>query len=175
MKAEVQAEVEAEAMAKANAEAEAAAKVYDGAFLRQMDKLTLLNYGHMGWNDAQGVQLFGALRHAHTCGGLQNLERLYLHENHLGDFAIKSLVFLLDQGGLPKLQELFLTKNDVSSRGVRNLASAISRGRLPAIARIEMKGNPGSLGLCPVQAALEQRKVDNMVPEELEQIKRSKQ
>ena len=175
MKAEVQAEVEAEAMAKANAEAEAAAKVYDGAFLRQMDKLTLLNYGHMGWNDAQGVQLFGALRHAHTCGGLQNLERLYLHENHLGDFAIKSLVFLLDQGGLPKLQELFLTKNDVSSRGVRNLASAISRGRLPAIARIEMKGNPGSLGLCPVQAALEQRKVDNMVLEELEQIKRSKQ
>ena len=107
------------------------------------------------WDDAQGVQLCEALRHAHAHGGLRELKKLELLYNKLGDGFVTALVALLDEGGLANVERLWLQRNAISDAGMRELAAAVARGGLPKCTTLRPIGNPGSDA--PVQQALAQR------------------
>ena len=130
--------------------------IYDKAFMTEMTKATQLVYGMLGWDDAQGVQLCEALRHAHAHGGLRELKALNLYSNQLGDGFVTALVALLDEGGLANVERLDLRYNAISDAGMRELAAAVARGGLPKCTGLWLDGNPGSGA--PVQEALAQRR-----------------
>ena len=130
--------------------------IYDKAFMTEMAKATELSYALLEWDDAQGVQLCEALRHAHAHGGLRELKELVLHSNKLGDGFVTALVALLDEGGLANVEELYLGSNAISDAGMRELAAAVARGGLPKCTFLGLIGNPGSGA--PVQEAFAQRK-----------------
>ena len=118
--------------------------IYDTAFMTEMTKATTLNYAALKWDDAQGVQLCEALRHAHAHGGLRELKALDLSFNKLGDGFVTALVALLDEGGLANVEELGLGGNAISDAGMRELAAAVARGGLPKCTRLNLSYNPGS-------------------------------
>ena len=128
--------------------------IYDKAFMTEMTKATELRYS-LEWDDAQGVQLCEALRHAHAHGGLRELKTLLLHSNKLGDGFVTALVALLDEGGLANVEWLNLYDNAISDAGMRELAAAIARGGLPSCTELYLQGNPGSAA--PVEEAAKQR------------------
>ena len=130
--------------------------IYDTAFMTEMTKATGLDYPLLGWDDAQGVQLCEALRHAHAHGGLRELKTLYLSDNKLGDGFVTAFVALLDEGGLANVERLELWQNAISDAGMRELAAAVARGGLPRCTDLGLDRNPGSDA--PVQQALAQRK-----------------
>ena len=131
--------------------------IYDKAFMTEMTKATLLNYSSLKWDDAQGVQLCEALRHAHAHGGLRELKTLALGGNKLGDAFVTALVALLDEGGLANVETLWLAGNAISDAGMRELAAAVARGGLPkCTSQLYLSGNPGRGA--PVEEALAQRK-----------------
>ena len=130
--------------------------IYDTAFMTEMTKATTLIYAVLGWDDAQGVQLCEALRHAHAHGGLRELKALYLAGNKLGDGFVTALVALLDEGGLANVEALTLRYNAISDAGMRELAAAVARGGLPKCTDLDLDDNPGSDA--PVKEALAQRK-----------------
>ena len=129
--------------------------IYDKAFMTEMTKATKLSYMGLRWDDAQGVQLCEALRHAHTHGGLRELKALRLSYNKLGDGFVTAFVALLDEGGLANVETLALEGNAISDAGMRELAAAVARGGLPKCTDLGLWGNPGSDA--PVQEALAQR------------------
>ena len=130
--------------------------IYDTAFMTEMTKATELWYAELEWDDAQGVQLCEALRHAHAHGGLRELKRLVLDYNKLGDGFVTALVALLDEGGLANVETLWLAGNAISDAGMRELAAAVARGGLPKCTNLDLGRNPGSAA--PVQEAAKQRK-----------------
>ena len=130
--------------------------IYDKAFMTEMTKATELSYYGLGWDDAQGVQLCEALRHAHAHGGLRELKALELTGNKLGDGFVTAFVALLDEGGLANVETLWLAGNAISDAGMRELAAAVARGVLPKCTHLFLHGNPGSDA--PVKEALAQRK-----------------
>ena len=130
--------------------------IYDKAFMTEMTKATALVYMDLFWDDAQGVQLCEALRHAHAHGGLRELKTLYLSCNKLGDGFVTALVALLDEGSLANVETLTLSDNAISDAGMRELAAAVARGGLPKCTSIALIDNPGSDA--PVKEALAQRK-----------------
>ena len=130
--------------------------IYDKAFMTEMTKATTLDYTDLEWDDAQGVQLCEALRHAHAHGGLRELKTLGLGDNKLGDGFVTAFVALLDEGGLANVEGLDLRNNAISDAGMRELAAAVARGGLPKCTRLVLSVNPGSDA--PVQEALAQRK-----------------
>ena len=130
--------------------------IYDKAFMTEMTKATTLSYTHLGWDDAQGVQLCEALRHAHAHGGLRELKALELSYNKLGDGFVTALAALLDEGGLANVETLWLSGNAISDAGMRELAAAVARGGLPKCSDLDVGHNPGSGA--PVKEALAQRK-----------------
>ena len=129
--------------------------IYDTAFMTEMTKATGLDYRGLKWDDAQGVQLCEALRHAHAHGGLRELKALWLNSNTLGDGFVTAFVALLDEGGLANVVVLNLEHNAISDAGMRELAAAVARGGLPKCARLYLYSNPGRDA--PVQEALAQR------------------
>ena len=118
--------------------------IYDKAFMTEMTTAATLNYSGLKWDDAQGVQLCEALRHAHAHGGLRKLKALLLHYNKLGDGFVTAFVALLDEGGLANVRRLDLRNNAISDAGMRELAAAVARGGLPRCRSIGLRGNPGS-------------------------------
>lgn len=131
-------------------------RIYREAFTAEMQAVTELQNAFLGWDDAAGVALCEALKHAHEQGGLQKLKRLDLKANRLGDATVNQLVDLVNQNGLASLECLSLGSNNISDEGLRSLASAVARGGLPSCKNIELAGNPGSAAL--VQEALRQRR-----------------
>ena len=130
--------------------------IYDKAFMTEMTKATKLRYSALKWDDAQGVQLCEALRHAHAHGGLRELKELWLDGNQLGDGFVTAFVALLDEGGLANVETLHLDGNAISDAGMRELAAAVARGGLPKCTYLDLRRNPGSDA--PVLQALAQRK-----------------
>ena len=135
--------------------------IYDKAFMTEMTKATKLVYSGLQGDDAQGVQMREALRHAHAHGGLRELKKLHLASNTLGDGFVTALVALLDEGGLANVETLYLHSNAISDAGMRELAAAVARGGLPKCTKLgyfglALSNNPGSDA--PVQDALAQRK-----------------
>ena len=131
-------------------------RIYREAFTAEMQAVTELQNAFLGWDDAAGVSLCEALKHAHEQGGLQKLKLLDLKANRLGDATVNHLVDLVNQNGLADLECLSLGSNNISDEGLRSLASAVARGGLPSCRSIELAGNPGSAA--PVQEALRQRR-----------------
>ena len=80
--------------------------VYDKAFEKEMGQAVALLFANLKWSDAQGVALVGALRAAHERGGLQQLEKLDLSINQMGDETATALAALLEAGAMPKLEVL---------------------------------------------------------------------
>ena len=115
--------------------------IYDKAFMTEMTKATTLSYVGLQWDDAQGVQLCEALRHAHAHGGLRELKKLWLGQNKLGDGFVTALVALLDEGGLANVETLWLAGNAISDAGMRELAAAVARGGLPTCTYLDLIGN----------------------------------
>lgn len=134
--------------------------IYDKAFMTEMTKATRLDYEMLRWDDAQGVQLCEALRHAHAHGGLRELKELALDGNKLGDGFVTAFVALLDEGGLAGVEALSLSRNAISEQGMQALAAAIARGRLPSCTVIGLKYNPGSAA--PVEEVAKQREGMNV-------------
>ena len=130
--------------------------IYDKAFMTEMTKATELSYRGLRWDDAQGVQLCEALRHAHAHGGLWELKKLNIGNNKLGDGFVTAFVALLDEGGLANVETLDLNNNAISDAGMRELAAAVARGGLPKCTHLFLMSNPGSGA--PVKEALAQRK-----------------
>ena len=129
--------------------------VYDKAFDKEMGQAVALNFFQLEWSDAQGVALVGALRAAHERGGLQQLERLNLDTNQMGDETAAALASLLEAGAMPKLKELGLERNQIGEAGMAALASAVRGGALPSCEMIDLGDNPGSAA--PVKEAAAQR------------------
>ena len=129
--------------------------VYDKAFDKEMGQAVRLNFAALGWSDAQGVALVGALRAAHARGGLQQLEELHLNGNRMGDETATALAALLEAGAMPKLERLYLYDNQIGEAGMAALASAVRGGALPSCEEIYLGGNPGSAA--PVEEAAAQR------------------
>ena len=125
--------------------------------MTEMTKATKLDYSWLEWDDAQGVQLCEALRHAHAHGGLREVKQLVLDSNKLGDGFVTALVALLDEGGLANVEALDLRSNAISDAGMRELAAAVARGGLPKCTDLDLLlfSNPGSDS--PVEAALARR------------------
>ena len=106
--------------------------IYDKAFMTEMTKATELSYYGLQWDDAQGVQLCEALRHAHAHGGLRELKRLYLRCNKLGDGFVTAFVALLDEGGLANVvrggvlppEQCDLRRGHAGARGRRRARGA---------------------------------------------------
>ena len=130
---------------------------YDKAFETEMAQADQLYYHGMEWSDADGVALVGALRAAHERGGLQQLVRLNLFDNQMGDETAAALASLLEAGAMPKLKELGLNRNQIGEReaGMAALASAVRGGALPSCEEISLYSNPGSAA--PVKEAAAQR------------------
>ena len=120
--------------------------IYDKAFMTEMTKATALSYSGLEWDDAQGVQLCEALRHAHAHGGLRELKALWLHRNKLGDGFVTALVALLDEGGLANVETLDLRVNAISDSGMRELAAAVARGGLPRAGAVHARSARGVAG-----------------------------
>ena len=129
--------------------------VYDKAFDKEMGQALELDFQALEWSDAQGVALVGALRAAHERGGLQQLEKLHLGSNQMGDETAAALASLLEAGAMPKLKTLFLGSNQIGEAGMAALASAIRGGALPSCKMIGLRNNPGSAA--PVKEAAAQR------------------
>ena len=129
--------------------------VYDKAFDKEMGQAVQLDFRGLQWSDAQGVALVGALRAAHERGGLQQLEKLWLRSNRMGDETAAALASLLEAGAMPKLTGLFLGSNQIGEAGMAALASAVRGGALPSCKEIGLGGNPGSAA--PVEEAAAQR------------------
>ena len=68
---------------------------YDKAFETEMEQADKLFYPGLKWSDAEGFALVGALRAAHERGGLQQLKKLYLSGNQMGDETAAALASLL--------------------------------------------------------------------------------
>ena len=128
------------------------AKIYGWAFAAEMAAVVALEYGVLGWDDAQMLTLCEALRAAHADGGLRKLETLRLDGNQMGDGAAAALAALLEEGAMPNLKELSLANNQIGDHGVAALASALRGGALPACTDIALLSNPGSDA--PVKEAL---------------------
>ena len=129
--------------------------VYDKAFAKEMGQAVWLSFADLKWSDAQGVALVGALRAAHARGGLQQLEKLFLNGNQMGDETAAALAALLEAGAMPKLKKLYLHGNQIGEAGMAALASAVRGGALPSCAVFSLDGNPGSAA--PVEEAAAQR------------------
>eukprot|EP00964_Phaeocystis_antarctica_P073959 scaffold45428_cov67-Phaeocystis_antarctica.AAC.1 len=127
-------------------------KIYGWAFAAEMAGAVALYYADLGWDDAQVLALFAALRAAHAGGGLRKLETLNLGGKNMSDGALAALVALLEEGAMPNLKLLLLHKNQISDAGVAALASALRGGTLPSCTKIGLGGNPG--GEAPVEEAL---------------------
>ena len=129
--------------------------VYDKAFDKEMGQAVRLDFELLRWSDAEGVALVGALRAAHERGGLQQLEKLFLNDNQMGDETAAALALLLEAGAMPKLELLNLPRNQIGEAGMAALASAVRGGALPSCKTIVLRGNPGSAA--PVKEAAAQR------------------
>jgi len=126
--------------------------IYGKAFAKEMAAVVALNYGGLGWDDAQVLMVCEALRAAHAGGGLRKVEFLNLNSNRMGDGAAAALAALLEEGAMPNLKDLKLYGNQISNDGVAALASALRGGALPSCTRIDLRDNPGSEA--PVKRAL---------------------
>ena len=73
--------------------------MYADVFIADVGQVDTLDYSSLGWDNAAGLEMCGALRYAHTHGGLRNLKALSLFNNNLGDEFIVALVALIDEGG----------------------------------------------------------------------------
>jgi hypothetical protein len=129
--------------------------MYKRAFVSGMARVSSLDYGELGWDDAGGAALCDALRYAHAKGGLQQLHALWLNGNKLGDLTMVNLASLLDEGALSTVKRLYLTDNAITDVGMHALAGALARGGLAACTDIFLKQNLGNEGI--VQEALAQR------------------
>ena len=112
-------------------------------------------YALLKWDDVQMLFLSGALRAAHTGGGLRKVETLSLYDNKMGDRGIAALAALLEEGAVPKLERLYLHSNQISEAGVAALASALRGGALPSCTTIYLHSNQISdAGVAALASAL---------------------
>ena len=118
--------------------------IYGKAFAAEVEAVVTLDYGDLGWDDAQVRTVCEALRAAHAGGGLRKVETLNLYGNQMGDGAAAALVALVEEGAMPNLEKLDLRNNQIADDGVAALASALRGGALPACTEIQLFDNPGS-------------------------------
>ena len=98
-------------------------------------------YALLKWDDVQMLFLSGALRAAHTGGGLRKVDTLSLYDNKMGDRGIAALATLLEEGAVPKLERLYLHSNQISEAGVAALASALRGGAMPSCKELHLFNN----------------------------------
>ena len=75
-------------------------RLYEAAFEEQFGKATELDYGSLGWGDAEAAQLAEVL----ASGAAPRLEKLYLQRNKIGDEGCKALAAALKEGAAPSLK-----------------------------------------------------------------------
>ena len=100
---------------------------YELGFL-QMRTLGELRFSGLGWGDAQAETLAAALAYAIAHGGGSvALERLMLHDNHIGDRGAAALARVLAEGKerLPALREVTLDGNCIGAAGARAVCEAL--------------------------------------------------
>ena len=74
--------------------------MYEAAFKEQFGKATVLDYGGLGWGDAEAAQLAEVL----ASGAAPRLEELNLSYNKIGDEGCKALAAALKEGAAPSLK-----------------------------------------------------------------------
>ena len=75
-------------------------RLYEAAFEEQFGKATELNYGGLGWGDAEAAQLAEVL----ASGAAPRLKTLHLPANEIGDEGCKVLAAALKEGAAPSLK-----------------------------------------------------------------------
>ena len=105
-------------------------RLYEAAFKERFGKATVLDYGMLGWGDADAAQLAEVL----ASGAAPRLERLQLFGNKIGDEGCKALAAALGkEGAAPRLKELYLNRNKINDEGCKALAAALKEGAAPSL------------------------------------------
>jgi hypothetical protein len=79
--------------------------LYKAAYTKRFATATKLDYGSLGWGDAEVISLSKVLE----SGAIPNLEQLWLNWNQIGDVGMQALAGAVSNGALPKLNILFIT------------------------------------------------------------------
>ncbi|EOD17978.1 hypothetical protein EMIHUDRAFT_349784 [Emiliania huxleyi CCMP1516] len=77
-------------------------RLYEAAFKEQFGKAAQLDYGSLGWGDAEAAQLAEVL----ASGAAPRLKELWLNGNKIGDEGCKALAAALKEGAAPSLKAL---------------------------------------------------------------------
>ena len=72
---------------------------------------------------------------------LEQLQKLALSENPLGDNGGRALAYALEQGSLPALKELQMNHCQLGDRGLQALASALQSDTLPKLSALWLDSN----------------------------------
>ena len=105
-------------------------RLYEAAFEEQFGKATLLDYGRLGWGDAEAAQLAEVL----ATGAAPRLKVLQLCFNEIGDEGCKALAAALgEEGAAPRLETLVLDSNKIGDEGFKALAATLKEGAAPSL------------------------------------------
>lgn len=98
-----------------------------------------------------------------SSGALEQLQRLTLIGNRIGDGGTMQLASSFAHGALPQLQNLYLNENEIGDAGLCALAIAFESGALPALRGLNLRYNTiGDLGMVALANAAEAGALANL-------------
>ena len=116
------AELESKTFANGTEDMPLVTRLYEGAFMEQIGKATMLCYSSLGWGDAEAAQLAEVI----TSGAAPMLEELHLDGNEIGDEGYKALAAAIRKdGAAPRLSLV-----SVDSKPAELVAACEDRGIL---------------------------------------------
>ena len=109
---------------------EVVANIYEKAFLTELSAARELDFGGLGWADAEVEQLAEAITfYVGKCGPLRNLRRVELRHNAFGSKGAVALKQVVGSGCMPRLEFLGLprSKNAFSEEVIADLVAALDQ------------------------------------------------
>jgi len=108
------------------------ARLYRDSFAEQFGKVKALNYGGLGWGDAEAAQLARVI----GSGALPKLDYLNLARNQIRDQGMTAFAGSLGKGGLPSVTFLNLYLNTIGQQGMAAFADSLGKGGLPSLKKV---------------------------------------
>lgn len=107
---------------------------YARGFYRLMHDAVEFDYADLEWGDEDVIKLAEALTYAHKLGALQNVRKLNLMKNSIGDAGMDALANVILAGGLPKLRKKGLQAhfNPASRQAQAKVQEALKRQGTPS-------------------------------------------
>jgi len=96
-------------------------QLYREAFAKECGRVVRLNYGFLGWGDAEAEQLARVM----ASGALLQLQELNLSKNSIGEAGMQALAKAVASGRVPQLQEMDMDYNPGSADPVEAALSEL--------------------------------------------------